>query len=79
MPSEAWFWTGVCLWTVAVGWVAGNVISELRSIAASLRRMAQRMEAHERALYDAHERGWDDRGKADAARARQAAMEEEVE
>ena len=31
MPSEAWFWTGVCLWTVAVGWVAGNVISELRS------------------------------------------------
>ena len=44
MPSEAWFWTGVCLWTVAMGWFAGNIIGELRSIARSLKRMADRME-----------------------------------
>lgn len=44
MPSEAWFWTGVCLWTIAIGWIAGNILGELRSIARSLNRMAKRME-----------------------------------
>ena len=44
MPSEAWFWTGICLWTVALGIIFGRIIGELSSIRKALWRMVKRME-----------------------------------
>ena len=44
MPTAGWFWVGLCLWTCGLAWFLGATVSAVRSIAGSLKVLADEVE-----------------------------------